>query len=610
MTIYTQNGEIQKDVNSVIELIAVFDSMTDKPLYLNHIGNNICFWGDDHPEDISNEDFIFEKLAFRLMENHNKEAWGTLFGPMAFIPFADGTSHIDPKFEEITPDAITYWETRAQAVSNPVIKLQYMGLVYSFKEKVTGAVCDQSFLEEYVTTMLQVSKDGWELDFMSTTVHLPLAMEIAKGLPHLLPDVKAEFLRLTTTAKDTHVGVWLAYFDFMLSHITDKKLFDSSEKTTLVSLMETRLTSLMSKAPDAEGEDKLNPFDVKSVAERLAKYYKQINNKAEKERVVRCIDTAFRGVISQGNPMQQMMWLQTMQHCYSTFGMTAESQALYPEIQEKGVEVKNYLQPHSYQITIPTHIIDAFIAEIMVGSVDEIFDHFVDKFTIKKKAASDFVKKQALNPLTGLMGTQILSESGMPLSKIGTPEYDKEGNEYSFGAKLIEHEEFLLRHVIEVLISSGIFSKESIVSHIMQSGLINENRTPIIEKGIDFYLNGEYVTACHLLIPQIEHAICNLALKLGVQALRMQPSGDGYMVQLMDKLFDVQEIHDSLGDDATFYLRTLLTEQRGCNLRNLLCHGLITPLYFDKTKADRIIHALLLVGGLKNESPLAEGEKA
>lgn len=82
------------------------------------------------------------------------------------------------------------------------------------------------------------------------------------------------------------------------------------------------------------------------------------------------------------------------------------------------------------------------------------------------------------------------------------------------------------------------------------------------------------------------------------------------MVQLMDKLFDVQEIHDSLGDDATFYLRTLLTEQRGCNLRNLLCHGLITPLYFDKTKADRIIHALLLVGGLKNESPLAEGEKA
>ena len=135
----------------------------------------------------------------------------------------------------------------------------------------------------------------------------------------------------------------------------------------------------------------------------------------------------------------------------------------------------------------------------------------------------------------------------------------------------------------------------------MASGLIAANRQGVIEKGAQFYLDGDGVTACHLLMPQIEHAICSLALKMNAPALRRIPTRDGYMVQLMDKLFDLKEIKDVLGDDVVFYLRTLLTEQRGLNLRNDLCHGLMNPLYFNINKADRIIHVLLLLGGLNIE---------
>lgn len=597
MLIYTQNETIEREVSSVVEVIGVFDAMSEKPFFLNNIGNNINFWGEDNPDRTADPAFVYERLAFRLMENHNTEAWDTLFGPMAHIPLLDGTFHTDPKLSEITPDAITYWESRGNAVSNPVIKLHYMGLVFSFKKKVTNTECDNAFLEAYVRTIIEVSKDGWELPYMTTSSHLPKAMDIAKGLTHLLPDVKAEFQRHTDVAVDAHVGVWLAYFNYMVAHITDKQLFSNVEKTDLTAVIESRLSSLMSKNIDAEGDEKLNPFDVKEVAMLLAKYYKQVNNKADKERVVRCIETAFRQIIPYGVPMQQMAWLQEIQQCYFTYGMTNEAQSLYPEIQAKGAEVKNSLQTHIYQYTVPTEIVDAITAEITCGTTDEIYSHFVEKFTLKKSAAAEFVRKQTVNPLAGMMGTQLLSESGMPLSKIGTPEYDKEGNEYAFGANLIEHEAFVVRHVVDILVNKQIFTKDLIVDHIMASNLINVDRKFIIEKGVDFYLNNEPITACHLLIPQIEHAICNLALRLGAQALRSNNNG-GYMVQLMDKLFDVPEIQNALGEDATFYLRTLLTEQRGMNLRNMLCHGLITPMYYDITKADRIIHALLLVGGL------------
>ena len=49
------------------------------------------------------------------------------------------------------------------------------------------------------------------------------------------------------------------------------------------------------------------------------------------------------------------------------------------------------------------------------------------------------------------------------------------------------------------------------------SGLIDTDRDFVIKQGIALYIDKDYITACHLLIPQIEHAICNLALKLGTQ---------------------------------------------------------------------------------------------
>lgn len=42
----------------------------------------------------------------------------------------------------ITPDAIAYWEARADEVHNLILKMRYTGLVLDFKKKVTGVSPD------------------------------------------------------------------------------------------------------------------------------------------------------------------------------------------------------------------------------------------------------------------------------------------------------------------------------------------------------------------------------------------------------------------------------------------------------------------------------------
>ena len=64
MIIFTQTGELEKDINSATDLIEVFDNMTDKPLFLNHIWANLGYWGKDNPDRINEDNYKFERLAF------------------------------------------------------------------------------------------------------------------------------------------------------------------------------------------------------------------------------------------------------------------------------------------------------------------------------------------------------------------------------------------------------------------------------------------------------------------------------------------------------------------------------------------------------------------
>lgn len=598
MTIYTQSGEFDKEIKSIKELIAFFDNLAEKPLFLSFIGQNVKFWGKDNEEEAAKDEYKYEDLAFSLVENINIEAWNTRFGPINYIKYGDEVIIEKPEFKEITADAISYWEQRINEVTNPVIKLQYLGLVHTFKEKITGKKCSDTFLRDYVETIINASENNFELDLTSAQIHLPFAFEISKAYPDLLTKVKNEYLRLSKAAQLHHIGVWMPYFNVMMNNLKHKNVFSAKEKQEIVSFVESRLSALMALDPTADGDNKLNPFDVKEVAMALAQYYKQTNSSADKERVITNIDSAFRAILSQGSPMQQMLWLEEIQKCYSSFGMNTQAQAIYPDIQACREGVISSLEKHQTSISIPQDTIKKLIDEINYGSEDEIYQKFVHKLTPKHSDVEAFVQKQKFNPLAGMMGKIVLSSDGLPLSTIGTPVHDSKGNEFDFCARFIEGEEPAMRQIVLALMKAEVFTLEKIMEHIMNSGLIDESRSSFIQRGIEFYLIGDGTVACHLLVPQIEHAIHNLALKLGVQAMRMQSSGNGYMIQLMDKLFDIKEIQDTLGDDSVFYLRTLLTEQRGLNLRNQLCHAMIDPLYFDINKADRIVHALLLLGGV------------
>ena len=71
------------------------------------------------------------------------------------------------------------------------------------------------------------------------------------------------------------------------------------------------------------------------------------------------------------------------------------------------------------------------------------------------------------------------------------------------------------------------------------------------------------------------------------------------MLKNLDDLLRDPVTTKAIPEDIRFYLRTLLCDLRGLNVRNNVCHGIWGPENFNCFIADRVIHAVLVIGLLR-----------
>jgi len=63
-----------------------------------------------------------------------------------------------------------------------------------------------------------------------------------------------------------------------------------------------------------------------------------------------------------------------------------------------------------------------------------------------------------------------------------------------------------------------------------------------------------------------------------------------------------ENIEKCFDTNVSFYFRTLLTDQRGWNLRNDVCHGICPTTVFDSASADRVMHVILCLALVRENS--------
>lgn len=548
----------------------------------------------------SKSEFTFEQLAFRLQPQHGDNPWGRYhYGPQFTFSDASGLPVYSPALDEITNEVVVYWKGRLADCVNPLLTFRYATLVWDFQPSICHQSNDGALYRTIVDAALEVCNGDYLTHPVLTVNTLEYLFAFVNKKSEDLTKVKDAYKDFEQRHSDDNtVRYWSSRFQLLL---TNKNCFTEEEKNELIDEHESRLVRLAT--PDADG--KINPWTIQSQACLLADYYVSKSQKEEVKRVLGVIEKSFHHEEANLMKLQYAGNLENIQHLYRHYNLDSEATRMMVDVQNAYAKAMDEMQPQKFEFEIPKEVFEQ--AELMFGKKakddSERWNNFAIYFIPNKSKEEGRLKDLAKKyPFQFMMGNHLLDTKGRPMSEIGDLESDFEGNLAFYIVENMKLNYHFLEMAIHNMLDCDALSVEKLMDNmITPCPIFEENRYEIIREALQFFLDGKYVLFTHLIVPQLENAICTLVEKSGMSVLRPQKSGRGFQLRTLDDLLRMQPVKDALTDDGAYYLRLVLTNQIGLNIRNLMCHGIADPQYFGYGCAGRLLHVLFILGMVREK---------
>lgn len=547
-----------------------------------------------------------EMIAFNFLEDYrNSETGrGTYYGPI--ITFKDKEKgYIEfPSIKDITPSIIDYWEKRAVESKNPILKVRYADLVWEFSNKVKETSPDYKIAIIVIEGIIDIANRDLHKYQVSVITKLKRALSLALSLNNdeLTSKVKKTIIAYEDkVAQDDKPGLWGLSFDLLLMN---KKIeLAPKEKNKVIQDLENRLSRL-AKSPDH------NFWAVEPAAIRLANYYTHIGDRENTKRVILVYGKVVKEAAStQSSAQIAIAWFERLFHIYMQYGLKKEAEEISIEIRKLGSKAISELNLMEVPINIPTKEIKKLINALIDGDLETALARVAIYYIIRKGETInqlDDLKKKA--PIQFLFTRKIQDSSGRIVATVGPIQEDYDGHLVLQSAQNLSISSWFLHKTIEALLGKFNIDAETITKYLYESSIFEKNRRELVKKGIEEYLNKNYVTALHILVPQIEALIRNLDEKTGGAVFKQSHLGGFNYKTLSDILHD-ENIKITLGEDFVFHLKVLFVDPRGKNLRNNICHGISTSETFNAYSADWVFHSLLCLSLLREQGETNETKK-
>lgn len=201
-----------------------------------------------------------------------------------------------------------------------------------------------------------------------------------------------------------------------------------------------------------------------------------------------------------------------------------------------------------------------------------------------KKEAREYIKK---HPSQHLVSRSHVRENGK-LAHQGASALSEDGGERERG--IFEQMLFLAGMKFSLAASSMIeparelinvehkFTLEDLLFIAGKSPFVPIGHEQIFANGLFYGMRGDFLVASHLLAPQIENAIRLILEDNGVKVTSLDANGVQKELSLTTLLTEGKgkDVCPQLfGENLVFFLRWLLIEQTGPNMRNRIAHGMV-----------------------------------
>ncbi len=204
------------------------------------------------------------------------------------------------------------------------------------------------------------------------------------------------------------------------------------------------------------------------------------------------------------------------------------------------------------------------------------------KFDEMRESALERMRQ---HPLQSLFSATVMSHDGRVIAKRPVMGFGAElspDDEAGIRAEMVRDYGILVSIIVqgdiwpalEVLLLEHRLCVEDFIGLARQSPIVPKDRTELFGRALFAGYDRDFVTALHLLIPQIEHMVRVHLKQAGAKTTNLDKDGIENE-NALSTLMDLPEANVVFGKDLAFELRTLFCDAFGPNLRNELAHGLL-----------------------------------
>ena len=554
-------------------------------------------------------ELFYEEIAFALEESLTQcsskvQGWeGLTYRPMYSLVNKEGYSTPRyPNIKHITPEMVNYWEKRSNNVENSTLLQRYAGLVWDFSKKIRQEKPDVKHAHKFIDSTKKIVQQLDKDNFHAIKYKLEKSLDIAVSIndkSRIFSIRDAIICHEDMHSEDDKAGTWGYSFDWLIEDKTvyKKVQLEESQEEKIIAELERRLKIVSDLQSSC-----FNLHHVESIVTRLALYYRTKNNLDNMKRVLLIYRDAFLyGTLPL---LARASLLREVWGILFQYGLSEEAKKIEPEIRKSEKEGLRELKKHEVKITIPQEDIDNYLNNLDGNSLSESLK-FIAVYNISTEQACKEIALRNLSPLLSLISQQkIEGHTGRVVSEVGPIEEDLYGHIINQMCQSIQINIYFIDLGLSHLEKNNKLNANLLSEHIFKSPVFPKNHHQIIKHGIDKFFEEDYISSISTLIPQIEKAIRQLILDIGGVAYQSPSNHEerGFMLRplgalLRDNKFInfFKQFEHKILTNIPLYFQVLLTDSRGMNLRNDICHGQFPSNYFHRGNAILVIHALLVL---------------
>lgn len=542
----------------------------------------------------------WEAMAFFFMEDYagNGTGWGTYFGPMTVFPGADGRAIERPSLADVSPEALDYWLRRAAEAQHPLLRMRYADLAWDLAPHVPSGKRDGSAARIAVDAALDLVARP-ETEHMTGRTKLARALQLAqtikdKDRSNRVRDAMIDFEE--RTSKDDLAGTWGYCYDEL---VEGKLKLAPGQEQRIIAALEDRLMRSAGVDRTAGGD----PFSTREIAVRLARYYRKKNRPDDLRRVLRASADVFERLSKEAMPLLGAEWMRGVYDTYREFGLNEDADALNPMLADLGSRSNQNLARVTHEIEIPREHFDSLERAVEGGTLEESLGRVAHLFVVDPNHAEQEVKRLAREfPIQAIFRQVHVDSHGRVESEVGGVQEDLRGRVIVQMARTVGLEAVFLHHALDTVSKRFSATPDDIVQVLCLSPVFRTEQRPFLLRASRAYVEQDWMAFIHVIVPQVENAIRALVRLRGGSHLKPHRLG-GMVYRPLDDLLRDSKVAEVLGEKVVSYLQVILTDQRGLNLRNEVCHGYGVPEMFGPHVADRLLHVALVLGMLRSGTP-------